>query len=94
MIFGFSIFTASLIPAMLIFGFGSRTARLFVTIMLAPTILALPIQIWALFSPDPFDLRLFLFGLVMPLVVALLYRPSVSRWMENRKEWPDPKLEF
>lgn len=90
----FSGLTIGLIPVLAIWGFGSRFARMLVTIMSVPLLLVILMQIWAAFSPDPFKPLVLAHSTGWLAVVALLYHSSGRRWFDNKKELPDPQLDF
>lgn len=90
----FALFTGGLFPVIAIGVFASRIARALVTIMAIPLILGVGMQLWAAFSPDPFDPKLAAFSVGTLVVVGLLYLPASNRWFRNTKEWPDPELDF
>jgi hypothetical protein len=90
----FTVLSIGLIPVLAIWGFGSRFARMLVTIMSAPLALAIFMQIWAAFSPDPFEPLILVHATGWLTVVALLFHRSARKWFENKKELPDPQLEF
>lgn len=93
-IFAFSGFTITLIPVVAIWGFSNRFARMLVTIVAAPTILIILIQLWSAFSPDPFEPLVLAHSTGMLAATLGLFHPSARIWFANKKELPDPQLDF
>jgi uncharacterized membrane protein YphA (DoxX/SURF4 family) len=76
-------FTIILIPVVAVWGLASRIARMIVTFFTLPSWAIVFVEMWALLSPDPFNLGDFAKHFSIVVAVLLLFTPAAKPWFRE-----------